>query len=248
MADPILILGGTAEARRLAEALDARGHRVVTSLAGRTAHPASLPGDVRVGGFGGAAGLAAYLRAQKVAVLVDATHPYAARMGGHAADAAAATGVPLLRVDRPAWTPAAGDRWHGFADRESLMRALPGLGRHALVTLGGADLSALPLARGIRITLRAIDRPDPLPDHPDLTLVLARGPFDAAAERELMIARGIDLVVSRNAGGASTRAKIDAARALGLPVAMLDRPPRPPVPMVHDPKSAVRRIEGLLAS
>jgi precorrin-6A/cobalt-precorrin-6A reductase len=248
MAGPVLILGGTAEARRLAELLDAKGHRVITSLAGRTAAPAALPGAVRSGGFGGPAGLAAYLREAGVAALADATHPYAARMGANAAAAAEAAGVPLLRLDRPPWQPEPGDRWHGFPDRESLMRGLPTLGRHALVTLGGADLAALPLARGIRITLRAIDRPDPMPDHPALALLLARGPFDEAAERALMAEHGIDVLVSRNAGGTATRAKIDAARALGLPVAMLERPSRPGVPAETDPEAAARRIGDLLAS
>lgn len=246
MAGPVLILGGTAEARRLAEQGTVAGYRMITSLAGRTAAPGPLPGEVRTGGFGGPAGLAAYLRQMGIAVLVDATHPYAARMGANAAAAARAAGVPLLRLDRPAWDPGPGDRWHAFPDRESLMQALPTLGRHALVTLGGADLTALPLARGIRITLRAIDPPDPLPDHPDLTLLLARGPFTQAAERALMTERGIDLLVSRNAGGTATRAKIDAARALGLPVAMLERPPRPEVPTAADPGTALRAIADLL--
>ena len=238
----ILILGGTGEARRLAGALAGR-HAVITSLAGRTAAPAALPGAVRTGGFGGADGLAAYLRAEAIDCLVDATHPYAARMGRNAAAAAAAAGVPLIRLERPAWVPRPGDDWHYFDSVSDLAARLPGLGTHALVTLGGADLAPFRGVRGIRLTVRAIAPPEALAEGPRVAILLARGPFDFAEEHALLFARGIDVVVSRNAGGEATRAKIDAARELGLKVAMLARPTRPGGIVETDPAAVVRRID-----
>ncbi len=242
MTGPILILGGTTEARRLAERL-APARRVITSLAGRTGAPTALPGETRIGGFGGAAGLAAYLRSHRVAALVDATHPYAARMATNAAAAALDCGTPLLRYERPAWQPKPGDKWVEYDDLTALAAALPDLGRHALVTLGGADLSALSGARGMRLTLRAIDPPAQLPDHPDLDVILDRGPFDLAGERALLSQRGIDVLVSRNAGGQATRAKLDAARDLGVPVALLRRPARPATASATEMEAVLRWIE-----
>lgn len=242
MTGPVLILGGTAEARRLADRL-APVRPVVTSLAGRTATPGRLAGEVRIGGFGGMAGLAHYLRSEQVSALIDATHPYAARMAANAAGAAAETGVPILRFDRPGWTAEPGDRWIEFDDLEGLASALPGLGRHALVTLGGADLAAFSAARGTRLTIRAIDPPSCLPDHPEVEVILDRGPFDLAGERTLLSQRGIDVLVSRNAGGVSTRAKLDAARALGIPVAMLRRPVRPALAFATEIEAVLRWLE-----
>ncbi|WP_421884212.1 cobalt-precorrin-6A reductase [Pacificispira sp.] len=242
MTGPVLILGGTAEARRLAERL-APARRVITSLAGRTGAPTALPGETRIGGFGGVAGLAAYLRAHRVVALIDATHPYAARMAANAAAAALDCGTPLLRYDRPTWQPKPGDKWVEYDDLIALAAALPNLGRHALVTLGGADLSALSGALGMRLTLRAIDPPARLPDHPDLDVILDRGPFDLAGERALLSQRGIDVLVSRNAGGQATRAKLDAARDLGIPVALLRRPVRPVTASATEMEAVLRWIE-----
>lgn len=237
----VLILGGTGEARRLAEALAGRCD-VVTSLAGRTTAPATLPGRVRTGGFGGAEGLSAYLRAEGIAHLIDATHPYAARMGANAAAAAAETGIPLVRLERPAWLPRDGDDWHCFDTVSDLAARLPSLGQHALITLGGADLAAFRGLAGIRLTVRAIDPPAHLEPGPNVAILLARGPFDLAGECALLSDRGIDVVVSRNAGGTATRPKIDAARELGLPVVMLNRPARPAVPVETEIDSVLRRI------
>jgi len=225
LAADVLILGGTREARLLAETL-APLCPVTSSLAGRTGDPAPLQGRVRIGGFGGVDGLIAYLKAERPTHMIDATHPYAARMGRNAILAAAAQGIPLLRLDRPAWQRKEGDHWLEFPDLESLARGLPMLGRHALVTLGGADLATLSLAQGMRLTLRTIDSPPVMPDHPDCTLLQARGPFDFGGEVALLSRLGIDILVSRNAGGNATGAKIEAARHLGLPVAMLARPER----------------------
>jgi precorrin-6A/cobalt-precorrin-6A reductase len=242
---PVLILGGTSEARRLAERLvadHAADVSVITSLAGRTSAPARLPGAVRVGGFGGAAGLAGYLMENRVAAMVDATHPYAARMGWNAAAAARRSGVPLLRLDRPAWEPEPGDDWRRFESIPALAAALPSLGTHALITLGGADLDGLLDVTGIALTIRSIDAPVGLGDKPWISLILDRGPFDLDGEVSLLSARGIDVLVSRNAGGAATVAKLIAARRLGIPVAMLARPDRPRVETAGTVEDAARWV------
>lgn len=222
----VLILGGTAEARRLAESLS-ESWDVTTSLAGRTTRPRDLPGRVRVGGFGGGPGLTRYLVDEGIAVLIDATHPYAARMGWNAAAASQEAAVPMVRLERPPWEVRTGDNWHCFQTLSDLVTALPRYGAHALITLGGADLAAFAQARTTRLTIRAIDPPDPPLEHPNFDLILSRGPFDLHGESTLLSERGIDMVVSRNAGGEKTSAKLDAARALGLPVLMLQRPRRP---------------------
>ena len=244
----ILILGGTGEARRLATLL-VDDYDIETSLAGRTAAPKALPGRVRVGGFGGADGLADYLVREGVDFLVDATHPYAARMGANAALAAARCDVPLLRLERPAWVKQQGDRWVEFDSLDALVAALPGLGKHAFVSLGGAGLEAFSDLTGMQLTVRAIDPPTALTDRSDITLILDQGPFDLAGERKLLSGRGADVLVSRNAGGSATYAKIAAARDLGLTVALLARPDRPGgLETAGDPEDAARRISGRLAS
>ncbi|NMM45065.1 cobalt-precorrin-6A reductase [Rhodospirillaceae bacterium KN72] len=244
----ILILGGTGEARRLATLL-ADDYDIKTSLAGRTTAPKTLPGRMRIGGFGGAGGLAEYLVQEGVQYLVDATHPYAARMGANAALAAARCAVPLLRLERPAWVKQQGDRWVEFENLDTLVAALPGLGKHAFVSLGGAGLEAFSGLTGMQLTVRAIDPPPALTDRSDITLILDQGPFDLAGERELLSERGADVLVSRNAGGAATYAKIAAARELGITVALLDRPERPRgVETAGDPETAARRITECLAS
>ncbi|MDF1749313.1 MAG: cobalt-precorrin-6A reductase [Alphaproteobacteria bacterium] len=245
----ILILGGTGEARRLAEALSERyasgQYKIITSLAGRTQDPVPVAGIVRQGGFGGLAGFLAYLDAQSPVAVIDATHPYAARMGTTAAEATVQRQIPFLRLDRPAWTQQSGDDWHVFQTVEALADALPNLGRHGLITLGGANLAAFSQSKGMRLTLRAIDPPGSLPDHPAIDVVLARGPFDFDSERSMLIERGIDVIATRNAGGAATRAKIDAARALKIPVALLARPARPDSNRVESVAAALQWIDDL---
>lgn len=247
MTATILILGGTGEARALAAALNPE-FRVITSLAGATRTPRRIAGAVRTGGFGGAGGLAAYLRDNAVDCLVDATHPYAARMGHNAAAAAEMAGVPLLRLERPPWTSQPGDDWTEFPDLQSLATALPDMGKTVLITLGGADLHAFSGITGLQMIIRAIDPPDPMPVVGEFDLILSGGPFDFESEVALLNERKIDLVVSRNAGGDATYAKIAAARHLSVPVAMLARPDRPAAPSVATVDEAVRRIGAALAS
>jgi precorrin-6A/cobalt-precorrin-6A reductase len=224
----VLILGGTAEARQLAAALVARpGYEVRTALAGRVAEPAPLPGEVRIGGFGGAAGLTRWLGEHRTDVLVDATHPFAARITEHAVAAAAELRLPLVLLRRPGWTERAGDRWYRVPDATAAATLLPGLGRRVFLATGRGDLPAFAHLDELWFLLRAIEPPPPpLPAHCEI--VLGRGPFTVPAERALLRRHGVDVLVSRDSGGATTVAKLDAARGLGLPVVLLARPPLPP--------------------
>jgi precorrin-6A/cobalt-precorrin-6A reductase len=245
----ILILGGTLEARRLAERLRGRADMAITlSLAGRTATPAAQPVPVRVGGFGGAEGLAAYLRAERVAALIDATHPYAATISQNAARAAATAGVRLLALRRPAWQPAAGDRWTEVADVPSAVRALGSKPRHVFLALGRKELAPFASAPQHHYLVRSVDPVEPSLGVPHASYLVARGPFAETAERELLLSRGIDAIVSKNSGGDATYGKIAAARALGIEVVMLRRPQLPAVPNVASVEEAAAWLGHALAS
>lgn len=222
----LLILGGTSDAYVLAQAMAGRpGWRVITSLAGRTGTPRLPAGETRVGGFGGPQALAGYLRAEGVTGVVDATHPFAARMGWNAAAACAATAVPLLRLERPAWTAGQGDRWVLVPDWDGAVAALAGA-RRVLLALGRQELAPFAALDAVWFLIRSVERPEPLPPFAQAELLLARGPFTVAAERELLRAHRIDTVVCKNSGG-PTDAKLAAARDLGLRVVMRQRPARP---------------------
>ncbi|MGW7082880.1 cobalt-precorrin-6A reductase [Streptomyces sp. NPDC054871] len=229
----VLVLGGTTEARRLAADLAARpGVRVTTSLAGRVSRPAALEGDVRIGGFGGVDGLAAWLRDQEVDAVVDATHPFAATISEHAVRAAAATGVPSVMLRRPGWRPEPGDHWHDTASLAEAAALLPALGRRAFLTTGRlglatfADVSAVPDLAELHFLVRSVEPPDsPLPRHTEV--LLDRGPYTVEGETALLREHRIDVLVTKDSGGAATAAKLTAARALSVPVVIVRRP-RPP--------------------
>lgn len=223
----ILVLGGTLEASALARALAERGERAVLSYAGRVASPRAQPVPVRVGGFGGAAGLARHLRDHAVTHLVDATHPFAARMSANAVAAGADAGVPLLALTRPAWRPDAGDDWTTVPDMDAAVAALDGPPRRVLLALGRLHLAEFAVRPQHHYVLRLVDPPETPPPLPRHTVVVARGPFDVAGDIALLRAHRIDLVVCKNAGGTGADAKLHAARALGLPVLMVARPPLP---------------------
>ncbi|WP_327303774.1 cobalt-precorrin-6A reductase [Streptomyces sp. NBC_01298] len=224
----VLILGGTTEARRLAEALAAApdSPRVTTSLAGRVAAPVLPPGETRIGGFGGADGLAAWITAHGVTHLVDATHPFAERMSFNAAGAAARSGVPLLALRRPGWSPGPGDDWH-FADSLAQAAALlPALGSRAFLTTGRMGLNTFAHLTEPWFLVRSVDPPaGPVP--PRLEVLLARGPFTLADERDLLARHRIDLLVTKDSGGSATAPKLAAAREAGVPVLVVRRPPVP---------------------
>ena len=224
----VLILGGTAEARDLAGRLaGAPALRVITSLAGRTRNPELPSGEIRHGGFGGVAGLADYLRAERIACLVDATHPFAEQITANAAAACEAEGVPRLILRRPAWEPEPGDRWVPVGNMEEAALRLAELGRRVFVSSGRQGLSALRTLEDHWFLVRLIDPPEsPLPlAHYEVTP--GRAPFTVEQEEDLLRAQRIEVLLSKNSGGAMTYAKIAAARRLKLPVVMLDRPPLP---------------------
>jgi precorrin-6A/cobalt-precorrin-6A reductase len=230
MAKRILILGGTTEARELAARLAMRPDLAVTvSLAGRTAEVVEQGAPTRIGGFGGADGLAEYLRHEGVAALVDATHPYAARISANAVAAAAETGTPFLALRRPPWQRVAGDDWTGVAGAEAAVAALGREPRRVFLALGRKELAPFAAAPQHFYLVRSVDPVEPPLAVPDAAYVLERGPFTEAADRALMEAHRIDRLVCRNSGGNAAYGKIAAARALRLPVILIGRPPLPEV-------------------
>lgn len=244
----VLILGGTAEARRLAERLAARADLAVTvSLAGRTAAPAAQAVPVRTGGFGGAQGLSRHLAAERIDALIDATHPYAAIISTNAAVAAAKAGVPLLALRRPPWAPVTGDRWTEVADTMEAVLALGREPRRVFLALGRNEVGHFAQAPQHYYLVRSVEPVDPPLAVPRAAYVTGRGPFAEADDRTLMAGHGIDVVVAKNSGGAATYSKIAAARALGLPVILLRRPVLPNVPTVETVEDAVAWLDHALA-
>lgn len=204
------------------------------SYAGRTAQPRGQPVPVRVGGFGGVAGLVDYLRTEGVTHLVDATHPFAATMSGNAVGAAREAGVAHIMLTRPPWVEREGDRWTHVADMAGAVAALKGEPRRVMLALGRMHVDAFAAQSQHHYLLRFVDRPELPPPLPDHALVVDRGPFTVEGDMALLRDHRIDLLVSKNAGGKGAEAKLAAARALGLPVVMIDRPPCPAARVTHD--------------
>jgi precorrin-6A/cobalt-precorrin-6A reductase len=228
----ILILGGTAEARLLAEELHAAAVPVTSSLAGRVTRPRLPVGDVRVGGFGGAAGLADWISQRSVAGVVDATHPFAERISESAAQAATVTGVPLLRLERPGWAPGPGDRWLWVDDLPGAAAAVAALGPgRVLLTTGRQGLAAFAHDASNWFLIRCVDPPGgPLPARCEVHL--DRGPYTLDGELRLIDGHAIDVLATKDSGGDLTAAKLAAARERELPVVVVRRPPRRAVPSV----------------
>jgi precorrin-6A/cobalt-precorrin-6A reductase len=248
MAPRILILGGTLEARQLAARLAARGLAVTLSLAGRTKAPAPQGVPTRIGGFGGAEGLAAHLRAEAIALLVDATHPYAAQISANAATAAKAAGIPLVALRRPPWTPVAGDQWTEVATVPDAVAALGDAPRTVFLTLGRQELQPFTAAPQHRYLIRSVDPVEPPLTVPNATYILARGPFDETVDRALLEAHAIDTIVAKNSGGPASYGKIAAARALGIAVMLIARPALPPADTAETVEDAEAMVAHVLAS
>lgn len=224
----LLILGGTIEARVLAECVSTLPDlHVITSLAGRTRHPQMPKSKLRVGGFGGADGLAAYLEAARIDLVVDATHPFAARISRHGAQACARLGRPLLLLVRPPWQREAGDRWLEVDDIPAAAARLEGLVHRVFLTVGRQELQPFAALRDCWFLIRFVERPEGVLSFAHAEIVIRRGPFTLESERALMTEHRIEALVSKNSGGEATHAKIAAARALGLPVVMVRRPALP---------------------
>ena len=222
----LLLLAGTVEARRVADGLAARRIPAVASLAGATRQPSPLAVRCRTGGFGGEAGFRAYLEAAGIAAVLDATHPFAARISARTARICAETGRPYLRLDRPPWAPGPGDRWTQIAAEEEAADHLPDTATVFLAT-GRKDLGRFANLGDRRVYCRRIDPPDgPFP-LPNGEYVVGRPPFSEDDEVALFRRLGVDALVVKNAGGDSGRVKLDAARRLGLPVLMIARPAMP---------------------
>jgi precorrin-6A/cobalt-precorrin-6A reductase len=221
----VLILGGTAEANRLARALaNDPDIDAVLSYAGRTENPTLPPIAWRLGGFGGIDGLVNYLRAENIARVVDATHPFAAQMSAHAIAACTKAGVPLLALERLPWQRAPGDRWIEVGDLKAAAEALGAAPRRVFLGIGRQQLEIFAAHPQHAYLVRLVDPPRrPLP-LPDAEVIVARGPFQRAGDRAMLANHRTESVVAKNAGGDSASAKIEAARDLALPVVMVRRP------------------------
>jgi precorrin-6A/cobalt-precorrin-6A reductase len=229
---PILVLGGTAEARGLAQMLVEQGYRVISSLAGRTSDPIRIAGETRVGGFGGQQGLVDYIRSNGTAILIDATHPFATQISDNAIAAAEATGIPFARLERPAWLPRPGDIWTSVADGSAAARAIPSKAR-VLLALGRQHLAPFSRRNDVHFIVRMIDPPDAPLDLMDFELELSKpGNFDD--EVALLSKKRISHIVCRNSGGSQSYAKLRAAREQSIPVIMIERPQRPAIATLPD--------------
>ena len=241
----VLLLGGTTEASELAAMLLADDTMIViSSLAGRVREPRLPAGIVRVGGFGGVAGLAAYLRDEKIDVVIDATHPYAQKISGNAELACESLSVPLIALERAPWEVQAGDCWHGVPDMRAAAVLVNHDGKRVFLSIGRQELGAFSACEKAWFLARAIDAPSAdLP--PQVELILKRGPFELDDEVQMLRQNCINLIVSKNSGGTATYAKIEAARALRIPVVMIARPLKHSVPTVSLPRDVLEKLTQL---
>lgn len=245
MRPTLLVLGGTTEATDLAVALSAGNYTATFSYAGRVARPKTQPLPTRIGGFGGVDGLVAYLRDHHISHVIDATHPFAAQMSRNAVAACAKTGVALITLTRPKWAAIKGDRWRNVPDMAGAVTALDIAPCRVMLAIGKLNLTDFAVHPQHHYLLRLIEDPiAPLP-FPDCHAIIAQGPFEYASDLALLRHHRIDLLVSKNAGGHAARAKIDAARQLGIKVIMIDRPQVPDRIEVGSVAAVVQWIEGV---
>ncbi|WIY53437.1 cobalt-precorrin-6A reductase [Devosia sp. YIM 151766] len=241
----ILILGGTVEARQLAGRLVTLGHKVTTSLAGRTQDPILPEGALRIGPFGGIAGLSAYLQAAGIERLVDASHPFADQISGNAVAASKKTGIRLVRLTRPGWEPPAGQSWIMAASVQEAAAALPA-GAVVLLTTGHSGLETYLQRQDCSFLVRVIEAPAfELPGHAQL--LRTRPPYTLGDEIALMRNHGVTHLVSKNSGGVQTRAKLDAAQQAGVQVVMIARPLHAPALEVDSVEAALSALELVTA-
>jgi precorrin-6A/cobalt-precorrin-6A reductase len=235
----VLLLGGTGEARELAAALIDDGVDVLSSLAGRVSNPALPAGKTRIGGFGGVEGLRSFLESQRFHAVVDATHPFAATITRHSATACAGL-VPLLVVQRPGWRAEPGDAWSWAATIEAAAAAAAASSDGTIfLTTGRRDLAAFAADAAHHYLVRTVEPPDP-PTPGDMELLLDRGPYTLDGERALLRQHDVTMLITKNSGGSMTAAKLEAARSLGVPVVVVERPPLPAGVRVVDSVTAAR--------
>lgn len=242
----VLIFGGTGEARELAALLVGRGYDVITSLAGVTGEPRLPDGTVMTGGFGGAKGIAAFVARENIAAIIDATHPFAARISQHAHSAALDRNIPYLRLERPAWAPQAGDRWIEVASIEKAVAAIPQDSR-VMLTVGRKEAAAFLARADLAGVVRMIEAPSgSIP--PRWTLIRERPPFTVDGERALMHKHRITMLVTKNSGGEQTHAKLIAARETTIPVVIVARPHKLAAAVFADSQSLAAALYMLLHS
>lgn len=235
----ILLLGGTTEASRMAAALANTDLDATFSYAGRTKSPMKQPLSTRVGGFGGVQGLTEYLTREAITHVIDATHPFAAGMSRNAHAACSGCGVALVRLERPAWTPGPGDRWQIVPRIEDIPALLPDAPARVFLAIGKQQIGLFAARPQHHYLLRLVDAPEGDLPLPEVSVVVARGPFDVAQDKALMQQHGITHLVAKNGGGSGARAKLDAARDLGLPVLMAARPQVPGTAVVRNTAEAL---------
>ena len=240
----LLILGGSGEAADLARALDGDARYDVTlSLAGRTSEPVALPGKLLTGGFGGAEGLTRVLAEDRFDLLIDATHPFARQMKANAIEASKIAGTKFLAIRRPPWVQSEGDRWIMVTSLEAAAVAIGKDPRRVFLTTGRMELAPFRSAPQHLYIVRSVEAPSPAELPPRVELITARGPFNFDDERALLDAHKIEVIVTKNSGGAGAAAKLDAARALSLPVIMVERPDLPEAPSVETVADALLWLE-----
>lgn len=243
MSPHILLLGGTSEASLLARLLAESGIKATFSYAGRTEAPIAQPLPTRIGGFGGVEGLARYLTSQRISHVIDATHPFAAQMSLNAIAACAQTGTPLLALERPAWTPERGDQWTRVATIADAVGALPNASARVFLAIGKQHLTPFAAKPQHHYLLRLVDAPGLLP-LPDAHAIIAKGPFTVGGDSALLADHRISHIVAKNSGGSGAQAKLLAARALGVPVILIDRPKLPARQIAASPEAALAWIGG----
>lgn len=235
-------MGGTSEARDLASELARSGIPFTSSLAGRVSNPRLPVGEMRIGGFGGLDGLVTFIRESQVTHLIDATHPFARTMSEHAAQASSATGIPLIRLERPSWVGRADARdWHWESDLANVRRTAEELGMRPFVTSGRQTLHAFSSWSDRAVLVRVVEPLDE-PPPPSWTIIEDRGPYNKADELALLQGYAIDVLITKDSGGNHTSAKLDAAADLAVPVVVLSRPPAAATAIVET------TVEGCLTS
>ncbi len=245
----LLILGGTGDAVQLAaQTVNIPGLETITALAGRTSQPGAVPSAVRMGGFGGETGLVEYLQMMAIDLLIDATHPFAAQISWNAARAAVRVGIPRLILIRPGWERLSLDNWIEVESIERAVTAIPATAQRIFLTIGRQQLAPFASLTDRWCLIRSIDPPEPDITLPPGKLLLDRGPFSLAQEQQLLRDDRIQAIVSKNSGGDATYAKIIAARELGIPVVMIQRPIVPEGDRVETGSDAIEWLHNRLQS